>query len=58
MVYENPSLLKQKQSIPKDVIITPSVYVIGKPKTGKSELSKLLSKKLGLVRISFRRIIE
>lgn len=36
MVYENPSLLKQKQSIPKDVIITPSVYVIGKPKTGKS----------------------
>lgn len=58
MVYNNPSLLNQKASIPKDVLITPIVYVIGKPKTGKSELTGLLSKKLGLVKITFAEIVE
>lgn len=36
MVYNTPSLLNQRQPIPKDILITPIVYVIGKPKTGKS----------------------
>lgn len=57
-VMENPSLLTVNRAIPKDVLVTPRIFIIGKPKSGKGSLAKLISKKLGLVTIKIKKIIE
>lgn len=43
---------------PKDVKIRTCVFVIGKPKSGKSTLAKKLSEKLGLVHIKIKNILN
>ncbi|EGR31735.1 hypothetical protein IMG5_103090 [Ichthyophthirius multifiliis] len=43
---------------PKDVNIKPIVFVIGKPKTGKSTLSKIIEEQLGIVRIKLSSVLE
>lgn len=57
-VMENTALLRTNRAIPRDVVVTPRVFIIGKPKTGKGSLAKLISKKLGLVVIKIKKVIE
>ena len=57
-VLDNVALLKSNLPVPKDVHITPIVFLIGKPKTGKVSLAKLISKKLGLVIIKIKHIVQ
>ena len=47
-----------KPSIPNDVHIRPIVFVIGKIKSGKTTIAKLLSDKLKLVRIKVSNLLE
>ncbi|KAL4506760.1 hypothetical protein ABPG72_001181 [Tetrahymena utriculariae] len=58
MVAHEPLKYLTQKCFPKDVEIRPVVFVIGKPKTGKSALCKLLQEKLGLVRVKFSQILE
>jgi adenylate/nucleoside-diphosphate kinase len=51
-VMRNPKSLQQNQSIPRDVKFTPILFVIGKPKTGKSTLARNLRDKYGFKLIS------
>ena len=44
--------------MPTDVIIKPSIFVIGKVKSGKTYVSKLLSDKLKLVHIKISKLLE
>ena len=55
---QSAKLLNTHRPTPKDIHITPSIYIIGKPKTGKSSLAKLLSKQFGCVIIKLKHIIE
>jgi deoxyadenosine/deoxycytidine kinase len=55
---KNPKLLETNQSIPNDVRILPSVAIIGLTKTGKTSLTEIVNKKLGLVNLSLENIIE
>lgn len=57
-MMENPKLLIQNKPIPRDISIQPVVYVIGAPKTGKGSLSKLISKRMGLVIIKIKHIVH
>lgn len=56
-VMDNVSLLTTNSPIPRDVHVTPVVFIIGKPKVGKGSLAKLISKKLGLVIIKVKHIV-
>lgn len=44
----NPKSLDQNQAVPKDVKFIPTVFIIGKTKTGKSTLAQNFKDKLGL----------
>jgi hypothetical protein len=57
-VMENVEMLKTNRPIPKDINITPIVFVIGKPKTGKGSFAKLISKKLGLIIVKVKHIVQ
>ena len=57
-VMDNIALLSTNLPVPRDVHITPIVFIIGKPKTGKGSLAKLISKKLGLVIIKIKHIVQ
>ena len=57
-VLYNVALLKSNLPVLKHVHITPIVFLIGKPKTGKGSLGKLISKKLGLVIIKTKHIVK
>jgi adenylate kinase family enzyme len=57
-VMDNIALLRSNMPVPKDVSVTPIVFIIGKPKTGKGSLAKLISKKLGLVIIKIKHIVQ
>lgn len=57
-VMENVELLQSNRPVPRDVHVTPVVFIIGKPKTGKGSLAKLISKKLGMVIIKIKHIIQ
>jgi len=47
-----------KPSVPTDVHIRPIVFVIGKVKTGKTTIAKLLTEKLKLVRLKVSYLLE
>jgi len=51
-VMRNPKSLNQNQAIPKDVKFTPILFIIGKPKTGKTTLAKNIRDKYGFKIIS------
>lgn len=57
-VVQEPLTYLTNKSYPNDVTINPIAFVVGKPKSGKSALSKLLEEKLNLVRIKLSEIIE
>lgn len=50
---KNANILTQNKPVPLDVLSAPKIFVIGKPKSGKTTLSQALCQKLGLVYISF-----
>ena len=50
--------LAQNQAKPKDVSTKISVFVVGKKKTGKSTVAKILAEKLGLVRIKVKHLLN
>jgi len=49
----NPKSLEQHQAIPRDIKFVPSVFIIGKTKTGKSTLAQHFKDKFGLKILNF-----
>lgn len=58
MVARLPLHYLRAPSVPTDVLIKPIIFVMGKPKSGKSTIAKLLSAKLNLVRVKVSHLIE
>jgi len=50
--------LAANQAKPKDVSTKISVFIVGKKKTGKSTLAKILEEKLGVVRIKIKHLLN
>lgn len=46
------------ESIPLDIQIKPKIIVLGVPKSGKTELCKILSAKLKVVHLKMSKIID
>jgi len=57
MVLRNPKTLHQNDPIPHDVKMVPSIFILGKTKTGKSNLAANLSQKYGFKVIDLQSII-
>jgi adenylate/nucleoside-diphosphate kinase len=57
-VIRNPKSLYQNQAIPKDVKFTPILFIIGKPKSGKSTLARNIRDKYGFKLITIEEILE
>ena len=56
-VIRNPKTLEQNEAVPKDVKFVPIIFVIGKPKSGKSTLAVNLKEKYGFKIIAIEDII-
>lgn len=54
----NPKSLHQNQAIPRDVKFTPILFIIGKPKSGKSTLARNIRDKYGFKLITVEEILE
>jgi polynucleotide 5'-kinase involved in rRNA processing len=54
----NPKCLDQNQAVPKDVVFVPSIFIIGKTKSGKSTLSQSIRDKYGFKIITIEDIIQ
>lgn len=57
-VIKNHLLLTENQSVPLDVKIVPSTFIIGKTKTGRTSLAESICKKLGFIKIDLKEIIN
>ena len=57
-MLEPSKYVKGVEAVPNDLIIKPKIVVLGLPKSGKSELCKTLSNKIGVVHLQIQEIIE
>ena len=55
---EEPLKLLKGMEMPLDINYAPGVFLIGKQKSGVSSLSKMVEKKMGLVRIKISKILD
>lgn len=57
-MLEPSKYVKGVEAVPNDLIVKPKIVVLGLPKSGKSELCKTLSSKIGVVHLQIQEIIE
>lgn len=58
MVSLEPLKYLQNPEIPLDINYKPTIFLIGRPKSGVSSLAKVVEKNLGLVRVKISKILE
>jgi adenylate kinase family enzyme len=57
-MLEPSKFVKGIESVPNDILVKPRVIVVGLPKSGKSDLCRILNQKIGVVHLQFEDIIE
>lgn len=57
-LLEPSKYVKGVESVPQDLVIKPRICVIGVPKAGKTDLSSMLSQKIGVVHLKVEEVIE